>query len=155
MINPRIAALVLASAASAAAVADDAMKIWVSPGWQSYHFDRSQDFREENYGLGAEVLLTPEHGFVAGTIINSNRERSRYGGYHWRPLRWQPAGVSVSGGLGLALIDGYPAVRAGGWFPAVLPFLAVEHGPLGANLIFIPNSSNGSALGLQLKLRVW
>jgi hypothetical protein len=155
MINPRIAALVLASAASAAGAADDAMKIWVNPGWQSYHFDRSQDFREENYGLGAEVLLAPEHGFVAGTLINSNRERSRYGGYQWRPLRWQLAGVSVSGGLVFALIDGYPKVRAGGWFPALVPVLAVEYSFYGANVIFIPNSSNGSALGLQLKLRVW
>lgn len=155
MINPRIAALVLASAASAAAAADDGMKIWVNPGWQSYHFDRSQDFREENYGLGAEVHFAPEHGLIAGSIINSNRKRSRYGGYHWRPLHWKPAGVGVSGGLVFAMIDGYPAVRAGGWFPAVVPVLGVEYSFYGASLIFIPNSSNGSALALQLKLRVW
>jgi hypothetical protein len=33
-------------------------QVWFNPGIYSYHFDRSQNFREDNLGLGVEVLLT-------------------------------------------------------------------------------------------------
>jgi hypothetical protein len=41
--------------------------------------------------------------------------------------------------------------------PALLMLAAqaAQYGIFGANLTFIPNSTNGSALALQLRLRVW
>jgi len=51
-------------------------KVWLNPGAYSHHFKRDQDHREDNYGVGAEVVVAPQHGFLAGSFINSNRERS-------------------------------------------------------------------------------
>ena len=140
---------------SVAAAQDHPTKIWLNPGMYSHHFKSDKDYREANYGLGAEVRFTPVHGVVAGNFINSNYERSNYGGYHWRPWSWKPAGVDVSTGLVFAMIDGYSKQNDGGWFPAVFPTLSLEYGLYGANLMFIPNSKNGSAIALQVKMLIW
>ena len=65
-------------------------QVWLNPGVFSHHFDRSGNFREDNIGLGAEVLLAPDHGLMAGTFINSAPTGSRnivnieqlHNGYH-------------------------------------------------------------------------
>jgi hypothetical protein len=133
---------------------ETAAKVWLNPGAYTHHF-KSGDYREDNYGIGAEVLIAPEHGLLAGNFINSNRERSRYAGYHWRPWHWKPAGVDLSTGLVFAMFDGYSNTNHGNWFPAALPTLSAEYGIYGANLSLIPNPRNGSAISLQLKLQVW
>jgi hypothetical protein len=102
-----------------------------------------------------EVAPSPKHAFVAGSFINSDRERSRYAGHYWRPWRRQQAGIEVGAGAVFALADGYSTVNGGGWFPIVLPAFSVDYRSLGANLVFIPHPRNGAALALQLKLRVW
>jgi hypothetical protein len=135
-------------------------QVWINPGLYSYHFDRSANYRENNIGFGAEALLSADHGVMAGTFINSDRARSRYAAYQWRPLHWQPfesVGVGVSGGLLLSVIDGYPRMRDGGWFVAPLPLLVVEGKRLGANFTIVPNYGNRlhGAVSVQIKLRVW
>ena len=126
-----------------------------APVYSFVHF-KEGDFRQNNYGLGVGVFVSPEHGFVGGSFINSNDERSRYGGYHWRPLHWgNPAGLNVRAGLVFALVDGYSNTNNGHWFPAILPALTAEYGHFGANLSLAVNPHNGTALGLQLRLRVW
>jgi Antimicrobial peptide resistance and lipid A acylation protein PagP len=134
---------------------EQATKIWINPGAQSYHLNRSQDYRENNTGLGAEFIVAPAHGFIAGSYINSNRARSQYGGYHWRALHYRPVDVNVSLGPVFALVNGYPDMRDGGWFPAIFPMLSLEYGRYGANFSFIPNPTNGSAVALQLKFLIW
>jgi hypothetical protein len=138
-----------------AAADDTRTQVWLNPGMLSKHFKRDQDYRETNYGFGAEVFLTPEHGLIAGSLINSNHERSRYAGYHWRPLQLEERGVTFSAGLAFALIDGYSNTNDGHAFPIVLPTLSAEYGRLGAHLILLPHPKNSSAIGLQLRLRVW
>lgn len=131
-------------------------QVWLNPGFLSYHFDRDAELREDNTGLGVEVALAAEHGLTAGSFINSAGERSRYGAYLWRPLHWQPAGLSVRAGAALGLIDGYPRMRDGGAFLAALPLLAVEGRYLGVNLTVFPTLGERveGALAIQLKLRV-
>jgi hypothetical protein len=132
-------------------------RVWLNPGVFSHHFDRSGDFREDNIGLGAEMLLTPVHGFMAGTFINSDRTRTRYGAYEWRPLRWRPGNIDVSAGVAVGAFDGYPRYRDGAWFLVPMPLLAIEGRRLGVNLSVVPTLKdrvNGAFL-LQLKLRVW
>jgi hypothetical protein len=129
-------------------------KIWINPGLFSHHF-REGDFRQDNYGPGVEVAISPQHAFLAGSFINSDRERSRYAGYYWRPWRWERGGIEFGAGAIFALIDGYSTTNAGDWFPAAVPALSVEYGFLGGNIAFIPHPKNGAALALQLKLRVW
>lgn len=147
-------AALLAAPAVALAQAPAGIEVWLNPGAYSHHF-RGGDHREKNYGIGAEVFIAPEHGFLAGSFINSNRERSRYGGYYWRPWHWQRGGVDLSTGLVFALVDGYSNTHHGDWFPALLPAVSAEYGPYGANLSLAPNASNGAALALQLRLQVW
>jgi len=132
-------------------------QVWINPGIYSYHFDRSQNFRENNIGVGAEVLLKEDHVLMAGTFINSDRARSHYGAYQWRPLHWQISGVNVSAGAAVGAFDGYPRYHNGGWFVAALPVLAIEGGRIGVNLFVIPTISDrlSGALAIQVKLRVW
>jgi hypothetical protein len=140
-----------------AADIEPSRQVWLNPGFYSWHFNRSKDFREDNWGMGAEVVLAPDHALMAGTFINSDRARSRYAAYQWRPLHWQPYGVNISAGVMLGVTDGYPKYHNGGWFAALLPLLAVEGKRVGANFSIVPtiNDKVDGAIVLQIKLRVW
>lgn len=142
------------------AYAEDAqppLQVWLNAGFFSWHFDRDQDLRGDNWGAGAEVVLAPDHALMAGTFINSDSARSHYAAYQWRPLHWQPYGIDVSAGVMLGVADGYPKYRNGGWFVGLLPLLAVEGKRVGANLTIVPtiNDRVNGAVVLQIKLRVW
>lgn len=129
--------------------------VWINAGLLSYHFDRDKDYREFNYGVGAEALFSRDHGAMAGIVKNSESQTTRYLGYQYRPFHWRPGGVDVSAGLALALLDGYPSMNGKGWFFAPLPMISVEGKRLGANFILIPNLKHGGAVAMQLKLKVW
>jgi hypothetical protein len=146
------------SFAGQAFAAENTLQVWVNPGIYSYHFNRDKGYRDNNIGAGAEVLVTNEHGVMAGTFINSERARSHYVAYQWRPLHWQPAqGLHVSAGVIAGAFDGYPNMRNGGWFVAPLPLLAVEYRRVGANFTIVPDYGNRlhGAVAIQIKLRVW
>jgi hypothetical protein len=138
-----------------AAAEDFDPHVWLNPGVLSHHFKDDRDYREKNYGVGVELFFTPRHGVVAGSFMNSNDERSRYIGYHWRPLQLAFERLSFRGGLVFSLIDGYSDVRDGKTFALVVPALSVEYRALGVNLVFVPHHEHSSALALQLRLRVW
>jgi hypothetical protein len=151
-----IAAASAALWAQSAYSAETAPQIWLNAGIYSYHFERDR-YRDENYGFGAEILLNREHGFLAGTYINSERARSHYIGYEWRPLQWNPGGLSVSAGLVITALDGYPNVRNGNWFVAPLPVLAIEGKRFGINFSVIPSIGDRlhGAFAIQPKLKIW
>lgn len=132
-------------------------QVWLNAGTYSYHFDRSKDFRENNVGFGAEVWFAEDHALMAGTFINSDRMRSHYGAYQWRPLHWRPAGIKIGAGITVVAFDGYPRHHNGGWFPAALPVLSVEYKRVGANIFLVPTIRDrlDGAISIQLKLRVW
>jgi hypothetical protein len=132
-------------------------QVWLNPGFYSYHFDRDKDLRENNIGLGVEVLLAPDHGLMAGTFMNSRDERSYYAAYQWRPLHWQTAHARISAGIAVAAIDGYPTYRDGGWFLSLLPLLSIEGSRIGVNFSIVPNVEDriDGAIAVQIKLRVW
>lgn len=135
----------------------DPVQVWINPGIYSIHFDRDKNLRDNNIGLGAEVLLAKNHGVMAGTFINSNRERSRYAAYQWRPLHWEVAGLNVSAGITAGVFDGYPNYRNGGWFAAAMPLLSIEGTRFGVNLGIVPTIANrlDGALAVQFKIRAW
>ena len=133
-------------------------QVWLNPGNFAYHFDRHKDLREDDTGLGAELALADNHVLAAGSFINSNRRRSHYGAYYWRPLHWRPAAaINVHAGIAAGAFDGYPNYRNGAWFPAALPMLAIEGERVGANIFFVPTIKNrlDGAIAIQFKLRVW
>ena len=151
------AALVPAGAQAQDAPVDFLPQVWISPGIYSRHFDRSKQLRDDNPGLGVEVALARDHTLLGGSYINSNRARTRYGAYEWRPLHWRVAGLDVGAGVALGAFDGYPNYRHGGWFVAPLPMLTIEGERFGVNLSVIPTIRNrlDGALAVQVKLRVW
>ena len=130
---------------------------WLNPGIYSHHFDSSKGLRNNNVGFGAELMLAPDHALMAGSFINSNRARTRYAGYQWRPLHWEFSGFTATAGIALGAFDGYPNYRDGAWFVAPLPMLAIEGRRVGANISLIPTVANrfDGALAVQVKLRVW
>lgn len=132
-------------------------QVWISPGIYSSHFDKSKHLRNDNPGLGVEVALAGDHTLLGGSYINSNRARTRYGAYEWRPLHWRIAGLDVGAGVALGAFDGYPNYRNGGWFVAPLPMLTIEGGRFGVNLSVIPTIRNrlDGAVAVQVKLRAW
>jgi len=132
-------------------------QVWLNPGIYSQHFDSSKGLRNNNIGLGAEVLLARDHVLMGGSFINSNRARTRYAAYEWRPLHWQLAGFDIGAGIAVGAFDGYPNYRNGAWFVAPVPMLAIEGKTFGANLSLIPTVAKrfDGALAVQIKLRVW
>ena len=147
-----------ATTAQAAATPEPSLpQVWINPGLYSLHFDSSKGLRNNNIGLGAEVLLADDHGLMGGTFINSNGARTHYAAYEWRPLHWQFAGVNIGAGIAVGAFDGYPKYRDGGWFVAPLPLLAIEGKTFGANISVIPTVANrfDGAIAVQIKLRLW
>ena len=136
---------------------DTSLQVWLNPGIYSQHFDSSKGLRNGNIGFGAEVKVAVDHGLMAGTFINSNNHRTRYGAYQWLPWHWQWKGVQISSGVVVGAFDGYPNYRNGAWFVAPVPVLAIEGATMGVNLTLIPTVANrfDGALALQFKLRVW
>ncbi len=164
MPTPRLRSFALICAVMAGTVvqadataADFSPQVWLNPGLYSIHFKRDGGFRENNIGIGAEVLLTDDHTLMAGSFINSDRQRSAYGLYQWRPLHWEVFSTKVSAGIAAGAFDGYPKYKDGGWFAAALPLLSVEGKRFGVNFALIPTIPKrmSGAVAIQVKLRVW
>lgn len=151
------AAVYAAGAQAEATPAESWPQVWINPGIYSQHFDSGKGLRNNNIGFGAEVMLTNDHVLMAGSFINSNRARTHFAAYEWRPLHWKIYGADVGAGIALGAFDGYPNYRNGGWFVAPLPLLSIEGRYLGANIGLIPTVKNrfDGALAIQVKLRVW
>jgi hypothetical protein len=145
--------------AAPAAFADQApdsaepTSVWISPGFWSHHFNRSAGYREDNIGLGAEWDISRSAFVQAGSYINSDRARTRYVGGAWEPLEFGGVRLGLYGGA----FDGYPAMRAGGWFLAAFPVVSYRTDRLGINLTVIPTYQNRlhGAIVVQALFRVW
>lgn len=127
-------------------------EVWVNPGWYSLHFDRDKDLEDANPGLGIEYRHSTVGALTAGFFRNSDRQRSRYVGGYWQPLAFGALRLGAAYGL----IDGYPRMRDGGWFPTLVPTVSAESGRLGASLMVVPGYKDRlyGAVSLQLRLRL-
>jgi len=146
--------LILALATAAvlpAAQAVDLASTWVNPGFYSFHFERDKNLNNANLGLGIEVPLSNTYSFTAGVFENSNRATSHYVGLYVMPFEIGPfkAGAVVGG------FNGYPNANQGGWFPALIPVIALEGRQLGLNVSFVPTVQDQlhGAISFQLKYR--
>ena len=86
---PFLRASAISIAVLSSAYAEDRrpiQQVWLNPGFFSWHFNRSLDLREDNWGVGVEAAFAPEHAVMAGSFINSDDDRSNYVAYLWRPL---------------------------------------------------------------------
>jgi hypothetical protein len=135
-------------AAAPAALAD----IWVNPGFYSHHFDKSKDLNNNNRGLGVEATITNTYSLTAGVFENSDRQTSRYVGAYVMPFQMG----ALKAGAAVGAFDGYPKMREGGWFPALIPTMAMEGRRVGLNVSYTPKIGDkvSSALSFQVKFNI-
>ncbi len=135
----------------AASAQSEPGRLWLNPGFYSYHFDRDKGLEDKNPGLGVEWTIDSTYSLTAGIFHNSDRERSRYLGVYVMPFEFHGVKLgAVVGGF-----DGYPNYRNGGWFPALIPTAAIEGRNWGLNIAVIPSYKDRlyGALTFQLKYR--
>lgn len=153
------AALLLAACAGARAQAFDVIdskplgEVWLNPGFYSYHFKRDKDLNDSNPGLGAEYRFSSVASATAGRFYNSDRAYSNYAGVYYQPIALGPLRL----GAVVGAFNGYPKMRDGGWFPALIPTISYEYKSVGLNLAIIPPYKDRlyGALSFQLKLKVF
>ncbi len=134
--------------AAPAAMAD----VWLNPGFFSYHFDKEKNLNNNNHGFGVEASISKTYSLTAGVFENSNRATSHYIGAYVMPFQRGSfkAGAAVGG------FDGYPNMREGGWFPAIVPTVAIEGRRVGLNISYTPKIGEkiNSVVSFQVKFNV-
>jgi hypothetical protein len=148
----------LALAFAGAAMADDLFtkidaapkrEFWLDSGFATYHFDRDKDLNGANRGIGAEYRFSGTLAATAGRFYNSDREYSNYAGVIWQPYALGPVRL----GAAIAGFNGYPHMRDGGWFPAVVPTLTMEYQRVGVNIGIIPSYKDRLYGGISVQLK--
>ena len=124
-------------------------EFWLDTGFATAHFDSDKDLNGANKGLGAEYRFSGTMAATAGRFYNSDRAWSNYAGVIWQPY----AVGQVRVGLAIAAFDGYPKMRDGGWFPAVVPTLTYDYKRVGVNVGIIPNYKDRLYGGVSLQLK--
>jgi len=146
----------LAIAFAAVCVSASAHELWVTTGFRSHHTGNNGLYNEHNSGLGAEWRFARDWQLNAGHYKNSMSRGSSYLQAAWMPLELAlPAQARLRGGASVGAVNGYPAVKDGGWFPTLVPTLALEWQRIGLNLVYIPSIGKrvDGAIALQLKVR--
>lgn len=128
-------------------------ELWLNPGFYSYHFRNDLQLDGNNFGAGVEYRYSTVSTVVAGAFRNSDRHHSRYLGWAWQPLAVGPLRI----GAVLGVIDGYPKMKNGGWFPLAVPVIGFEYQRVGANLVVVPEYRERvyGSLSLQVKFKLF
>ena len=60
-------------------------------------------------------------------------------------------------GAVVGAFDGYPKMRDGGWFPALIPAATFEYKRVGVNVAIVPTYKDRlhGGISVQLKFKVW
>jgi len=126
--------------------------VWINPGFYSHHFDKSKDLNNNNHGFGVEATISNTYSLTAGVFENSDRQTSRYLGAYVMPFQVG----ALKAGAAIGAFDGYPKMRDGGWFPALIPTMAIEGRRLGLNISYTPKIGDkvNSALSFQVKFNI-
>lgn len=127
-------------------------ELWVNPGFYSYHFDRDEGLDDTNPGIGAEYRFSTVASATVGRFRNSDREISNYAGVYYQPFSLGPMRL----GAVVGAFNGYPHMRDGGWFPALIPVVSVEYERVGVNFAIVPKYKDRlhGAFTIQLKFRL-
>ncbi|GGZ04994.1 hypothetical protein ACFFTM_02855 [Pseudoduganella plicata] len=128
-------------------------ELWVNPGFYSYHVQSDKDLDNTNPGIGAEYRFSTVASATVGRFHNSDRAISNYIGVYYQPVAIGPVRI----GAVVGAFDGYPKMRDGGWFPAVIPIVSVEYNRFGVNFAIVPTYKDRlhGALAVQLKFKLF
>lgn len=128
----------------------NAQELWVTSGFVSKHLkapDAGKTYNERNPGLGLEYSLSPTWAVSGGFYKNSWYRRSQYLQAVWTPAEFGP----VKLGIAMGVVNGYPLVNKGGYFPTLLPVLSFGY----VNLTYVPSvMENSGAVALQFKVQI-
>ena len=159
MIFPGLKALpLLLAALSPLAYADDVFtrvdpaprsEWWIDSGFATWHFQSDKDLNGTNTGLAAEYRFSGTMTVTVGRFYNSDRAYSDYAGVVWQPYAIGPVRI----GAAFAAFNGYPYMRSGGWFPAVIPTLSYEYQRLGINVGIVPTYKDRLYGGISVQLK--
>lgn len=127
----------------------DTRGLWIDSGFATWHFNRDRDLNGANTGLGAEYQLRGDLALTAGRFYNSDRQWSNYAGALYQP--WTVGGWRI--GAVAAAFSGYPNMRGGGWFPALIPAASYAYGRFGVNIGFVPSYKDRLYGGISLQLK--
>ena len=148
----RAAAKLLLVALAVAPAVSTADEIWGVLSTRSYHFNRSEDWNENNLGLGLEYSLPSNIRLIAGGYYNSYFRTSFYAGAAILTGQWK--GFRLGAGIGA--LSGYP-VQSGyaSVQPFLLPSVVWEGDRFGANLVLFPKcmACDKASAGLLLQLK--
>ncbi|WP_426114358.1 hypothetical protein [Massilia sp. PWRC2] len=127
--------------------------LWVDTGFATWHFNRDKDLNGANRGLGLEYQLRGDLAATMGRFYNSDRAYSNYAGAIWQPYAIGPVRL----GAVIAAFNGYPHMRAGGWFPALIPVATLEYQRVGVNIGVVPSYKDRlyGGISVQLKLKLF
>lgn len=124
-------------------------ELWVGSGFLTYHFDRDKELNGKNTGIGVEYRFRGDLAATGGRFYDSDRAYSNYAGAIWEPFAIGPVRL----GAVFAVFDGYPRMRDGGWFPAVIPMATLEYQRVGVNVGFVPSYKDRLYGGLSVQLK--
>lgn len=124
-------------------------QLWLDSGFLTFHFDSDKNLNGVNTGLGAEYRFRGDLAATVGRFYNSDRAYSNYAGAIWQPIAIGPVRV----GAVLAAFNGYPHMRDGGWFPALVPVATFEHEWVGINVGFVPSYKDRLYGGVSVQFK--
>lgn len=129
-----------------------ARELWIDSGFATAHFDSDKDLSGRNTGIGAEYRFRGDSAATVGRFHNSDGEYSNYAGALWQPFAIGPVRL----GAVIAGFNGYPHIRDGGWFPAIIPAATIEYKRFGVNIGFVPSLKDRlyGGVSVQLKLKL-
>ena len=131
--------------------------LWVTTGFWSYHQANRAYYNQDNKGLGLEAAVDDNWAVAFGRYRNSVREQSTYVQAVWTPdaTQFRFGELRITGGVAFGVVNGYPDMRKGKVFPAVLPVASVEYGRVGFNVTYIPTivGKVDGAIAIQLKVK--
>jgi hypothetical protein len=127
-------------------------EVWINPGMYSYHFARDEDLDDTNPGFGVEYRFNTVTSVTAGRYHNSVREMTNYVAAYYQPWKLGPVRLGAIVGV----FDGYPKIRNGKVFPAVLPAASFEYKRVGVNIVLLPTVGDkvSGLISFQLKIRI-
>lgn len=157
MIMKNAALLAATLIACAPAYAEDEAarrsEVWLDTGFATYHFQSDKNLNGRNPGIGLEYRYSDESALTAGRFYNSDRQHSNYAGVYYQPWNVGPVRLgAVVGGF-----NGYPKMREGGWFLAIIPAATFEYKRVGVNVAVVPTYKNRlhGGISMQLKFKLW
>lgn len=148
-----LAATLFACSSACAQETERRNELWIDTGFATYHFDSDAELNGRNPGVGLEYRFSDTMAVTAGRFYNSDYEHSRYVGLYYQP--WNYKGFRFGAVVGA--FDGYPKMRDGGWFPALIPAISYEYQRVGVNIAIVPSYKDRlyGGISLQLKFKLW